>query len=86
MVGLRENFEEKKLIFNFQNDLSGRPALTFGMRSEKAASFGRILLVLANWHCDISIKMTGSNYLSFFAKWWPLVALTTNITLILTWR
>ena len=28
MVGLRENFEEKNLIFNFQNDLSGRPALT----------------------------------------------------------
>lgn len=49
MVGLRENFEEKKkLIFNFQNDLSGRPALTFGRRPEKAASFGRILLVLAN--------------------------------------
>ena len=39
---------KKKLIFNFQNDLSGRPALTFGRRPEKAASFGRILLVLAN--------------------------------------
>lgn len=49
MVGLRENFEEKKkLIFNFQNDLSGRPAPTFGRRPEKAASFGRILLVLVN--------------------------------------
>ena len=48
MVGLRGNFEEKKLIFNFQNDLSGRPALTFGRRPEKAASFVRNPLVLAN--------------------------------------
>lgn len=48
MVGLGKQFEEKKLIFNFQNDLPGRPALTFGQRPEKAASFGRNLLVLAN--------------------------------------
>ena len=39
---------KKNLIFNFQNNLSGRPALTFGQRPEKATSFGRNLLVLAN--------------------------------------
>lgn len=63
MVGLREIFEGKKFIFDFQNDRPGRPALT-----EKGAPFGRNLLVLANCHRDISIKMTGVYYLPFFVK------------------